>query len=101
MRSPPPPAGWRRGRAGAAGLRARRVQAGDRIALLSANSAGFVAAWFGVLYAGCSVVPIPIVSAPPELRHRLLHAGSKWLLLDEPRRLLAERAGATDLALAI
>jgi len=48
-----------------------------------------VAGWFGVVYAGCAVVPVPILSAPPELAFRLEHAGCGALLCDGPRATLA------------
>lgn len=86
----------------AGGLRARGLGAGARVALFAGNGAPFVAAWFGVLYAGCTVVPLPILSAPPEVAFRLEHAGCGALLVDQPRRELGAAAlerstGATPL----
>ncbi|MEM1417190.1 MAG: AMP-binding protein [Myxococcota bacterium] len=75
-------------RAGAALVRAG-VRPGDRVALVAANGPAFVAAWFGVLYAGAAVVPVPILSAPPELAFRLTHARCVALVHD---------AGCADLA---
>jgi long-chain acyl-CoA synthetase len=76
-----------RARVIAALLRDHGVVAGDAIALIGESSAEFVAAWFAIAYAGCAVVPIPILSAAPELRFRVEHARCKLVLFD------AERAG--------
>lgn len=73
-------------------LEALGLQPGDRVALSAANSASFMSSWFGILYAGCVVVPVPVLSAAPELAHRLLHAGCRALLVDEARRSLADAA---------
>jgi long-chain acyl-CoA synthetase len=82
-------------------LRARRVAwrlhelglaVGDSVALIGANSAEFAAAWFGIAYAGCAVVPIPILSAAPELRMRVEHAGCRALLFDAERAELVAAA---------
>jgi long-chain acyl-CoA synthetase len=70
-------------------LRARRAAAylqrlglvpGDRIALSMGNGTGFLDAWFGGLYAGCTLLPVPPMSAPAELVHRLRHARCKALV---------------------
>jgi long-chain acyl-CoA synthetase len=72
----------------AAALAARGVSAGDSVALIGENSAEFVAAWFAIAYAGCSVVPIPTLSAAPELRYRIEHAGCRAVLCDAAREAL-------------
>src|SRR5262245_43453161 len=51
----------------AARLEALGIEPGERVGLIGANSAEFAAAWFGIVYAGCAVVPIPILAAAPEL----------------------------------
>lgn len=76
----------------AGALRGAGVAAGGRVALSAANSAEFVSSWFGVLYAGCAVVPVPVVSAPPELALRIAHAGCTAVLVDAARTGLAEAA---------
>ena len=58
-------------RRAAAVLSAHGVGPGQCVALCAENSAQLMAAWFGVVYAGASVVPIPILSAAPEISHRL------------------------------
>jgi long-chain acyl-CoA synthetase len=78
----------------------RGVAPGDRVALLCGNGAPFVAAWFGIAYAGATVVPIPTVSALPEVRHRLVHAACRMAIVDRERQELAQSAGAPAVALA-
>ena len=68
------------------------VSPGDRVALSIPNGLPFLDAWFGCLYAGATTVPVPPMSAAPELAHRLAHAGVKLLLSSEPTRPLAEAA---------
>jgi len=65
---------------------------GDSVALIGENSADFVAAWFGCAYAGCALVPIPLLSAPPELRFRVEHAGCRAVLFDAARAQLVDAA---------
>ena len=66
------------------------VEPGDRVLLCAANSGRFVATWFGALYAGAAVVPVPILSAPPEIAFRAEHAGAEVAVADGERRGVAE-----------
>jgi long-chain acyl-CoA synthetase len=77
-----------RARSVATRLARRGVQHGYRVALIADNSEAFVAAWFGILYAGATVVPIPVVSAAPEVAHRLRHARCRAVLFDGDRTAL-------------
>jgi long-chain acyl-CoA synthetase len=79
----------------AAALVAHGVRAGQCVALCGENTAGLIAAWFGIVYAGAVVVPVPILSAPPELAQRLKHARCGLLLHDAARAELASRALAS------
>jgi long-chain acyl-CoA synthetase len=81
-----------RARAVARHLHAVGAEAGDAVALMAGNSEEFVAAWFGIVYAGCAVVPIPILSAAPEVRYRVEHAGCRALLHDAARADVATEA---------
>ncbi|HJL03795.1 MAG TPA: AMP-binding protein [Polyangiaceae bacterium LLY-WYZ-15_(1-7)] len=74
------------------------VEPGDRVLLCAANSGRFVATWFGALYAGAAVVPVPILSAPPEIAFRAEHAGAEVAVADGERRGVCARAGLTALA---
>ena len=52
-------------------LRAHGVQRGDRVALLAANSAFYVLAYYGILKAGAVAVPLNTSSSPSELAYFL------------------------------
>ncbi|MGZ3439771.1 MAG: AMP-binding protein, partial [Polyangia bacterium] len=71
-----------RARQAAAGLRARGVSAGDRVALMAGNSVDFVAGWLGVVGLGAAVVPLSTLSAPPEVEARLALARCALVLDD-------------------
>ncbi len=79
-------------RSAAAVLVANGVEPGQRVALCAENSLQLMAAWFGVIYAGAAVVPIPILSAAPEVAYRLRHARVGLLLHDAARATLANDA---------
>jgi long-chain acyl-CoA synthetase len=69
-------------RGAAAHLRAQGIAAGDRVGLSLPNGRGFLAAYFGALYAGVTVLPITPMSAPPEVEARLVHARCKALIAE-------------------
>ncbi len=77
----------------ATGLRARDVQPGDRVALLVPNVPEFTVAYFGILYAGATVVPINVLAAAPEVTYFLEDAEAR-LLIAHPLFADAARAGA-------
>lgn len=86
-------------RRAAATLQAAGVAAGDRVGLLAGNGASFVEAWFGIVYAGATVVPIPTASVAAEVGFRLEHAGCKLLWVDAAREAVGrEAAGALGIA---
>ncbi|MDH3200865.1 MAG: AMP-binding protein [Myxococcales bacterium] len=68
----------------AAHLTARGLGPGDRIAVCTNNGLEFVAAWFGAVYAGCTTLPIPVMSTSHEIAFRLEHARCRALLCDAP-----------------
>jgi long-chain acyl-CoA synthetase len=68
------------------------VRDGDRVALLAGNGLSFAAQWFGVVYAGCTVVPIPVNASVEDARHRIEHARCRVLLCDDERLPLARDA---------
>ena len=74
----------------AAALRTRGLEPGDRVAICTGNGLGFVAAWFGAVYAGCTTLPIPESSTEYEIAFRLEHAGCKVLVSDRERAGVAE-----------
>lgn len=83
----------------AGALIAQGAQRGDAIALIAENTAELVSAWFGIAYAGCTVVPIPVFSAAPELTFRIAHARCTVVMFDRAREgLVREALAAIPLA---
>lgn len=76
----------------AARLQASGVVPGDRVALVAANGLDVVTAWFGIAYAGATVVPILILSAAAEVSFRLEHSRCRAIVYDAPRAELATKA---------
>ncbi|MEP6463398.1 MAG: AMP-binding protein [Frankiaceae bacterium] len=64
----------------ATGLRARGLTVGDRVALLLANTPDYVAAYFGILRAGCVAVPINTSYTADELTYLLNDSGTRMAL---------------------
>jgi len=79
----------------AAALRARGVERGDRVALLVPNVPEFTIAYYGILYAGGTVVPINVLAAAPEVTYFLQDAGAK-LLIAHPLFADSAKKGARD-----
>ena len=81
----------------AAALRSRGIEAGDRVALLIPNVPEFTLAYFGILYAGGTVVPLNVLLSAPEVTYHLKDSGAKLLIAHpffaEPARRGAEEAG--------
>jgi len=69
----------------AARLRRAGVRPGDRVALIAANGIDVVTSWFGIAYAGATVVPILILSAPAELAFRVRHSSCRAVIYDRER----------------
>ncbi|UCF47938.1 MAG: AMP-binding protein [Myxococcales bacterium] len=76
----------------AAHLCERGLGPGDRVAICTANGLDFVAAWFGAVYAGCTTLPIPVMSTAHEIAFRLQHADCKALLTDADRSAIAQQS---------
>jgi len=72
---------------GVAGALVKRGLArGDRIAILSANRAEFLAAYNGILRAGFVAVPVNYRFPPATIALILRDAGAKLVFCDQPRR---------------
>jgi long-chain acyl-CoA synthetase len=79
----------------AASLRGRGVAPGDRVALQIPNVPEFTIAYFGILYAGGTVVPLNVLLSPPEVTYHLEDSGAR-LLIAHPLFGDAARRGADD-----
>jgi fatty-acyl-CoA synthase len=67
----------------AGGLRAAGLRPGDRVAFLSLNCHRLLEAYFGVLEAGCVLLPLNIRLAGPELAFILNDSGATALFLEQ------------------
>ena len=67
----------------AGALRCAGVKPGDRVAFLSLNCHRLLEAYFGVLEAGCILLPLNIRLAAPELTYILNDSGATVLFLEE------------------
>ncbi|WP_406860339.1 long-chain fatty acid--CoA ligase [Streptomyces sp. HUAS MG47] len=78
----------------AAVLRERGVRPGDRVAVLLPNTADFPRAYYAVLAAGATVVPVHALLVPDEVAYVLRHSGAKALVSGGPLRPVAVEAAA-------
>ncbi|MGY0018325.1 long-chain-fatty-acid--CoA ligase [Streptomyces sp. YJ-C3] len=78
----------------AAELRARGVRPGDRVALLLPNSADFPRAYYAVLAAGGTVVPVHALLVADEVAYVLRHSGCRAVVSGGALRPVAEEAAA-------
>jgi long-chain acyl-CoA synthetase len=76
----------------AAFLQRAGFEVGARIAVCLPNGIGFLDAFLGGLYAGCTLIPVPPMSAAPELSLRLVHGRCSGLITDLHTRALGEAA---------
>ena len=78
-------------RAQAAGLDALGIEVGDRVAVVSQNSARLLTAFFGVSGSGRVLVPINFRLVAEEVKYIVAHSGARVLLVDpELAEALAE-----------
>src|SRR5688572_21753672 len=66
----------------AACIRGRQCSFGDRVALLFRNSPHYVAAYYGILRAGCVAVPLNPHEREGVLMRQLEHCGARLLIGD-------------------
>lgn len=72
----------RRAKAMAAGLDALGIQPGERVAMMSHNSARLLTALFGVSGSGRILVPINFRLVAEEVKYIVAHSGARVLLVD-------------------
>jgi long-chain acyl-CoA synthetase len=81
----------------AAGLRERGIAPGDKVALLIPNVPEFTIGYFGILYAGCTAVPLNVLLSAPEVAYHLEDSDARLLLahpsFGDPAREGAAGAG--------
>jgi long-chain acyl-CoA synthetase len=81
----------------ATALRARGISPGDAVAIMVPNLPEFTIAYFGILYAGCTVVPLNVLLAGPEVEYHLKDSRARLLiahpLFGDPARTGASAAG--------
>ncbi|HEY2796050.1 MAG TPA: AMP-binding protein, partial [Micromonosporaceae bacterium] len=87
---------WRQALAYAGHLRALGVRPGDTVALLAPNVAEFPRAYFGILAAGATVVPVHLLLTPAEMAYVLRDSGA-GLLLADPSQLDTATKAAGDI----
>jgi long-chain acyl-CoA synthetase len=68
----------------AAGLASSGIKKGDRIGLYAVNSDYFAMAYFGILKAGATVVPINLLLNPREVAYNLNDAGIRGVIYSDP-----------------
>jgi len=78
----------------AASLRARGLSPGDKIALMVPNVPEFTMAYFGILYAGCTVVPINVLLAGEEVQYHLQDSDAKLLVAHSFFRATADQGAS-------
>lgn len=78
-------------------LRDRGVSPGEQVAILIPNTPEFTIAYFGILYAGCTVVPLNVLLTAPEVTYHLQDSEARLLiahpLFAEPAKKGAAEAG--------
>jgi len=81
----------------ATALRSRGIEPGRSVAILIPNLPEFTQAYYGILYAGCTVVPLNVLLSAPEVQYHLEDSKAALLfahpLFEGPARAGAAAAG--------
>ncbi len=64
----------------ATALHARGISPGEAVAIMVPNLPEFTIAYFGILYAGCTVVPLNVLLAAPEVEYHLKDSRARLLI---------------------
>ncbi|WP_330182089.1 long-chain fatty acid--CoA ligase [Nocardia sp. NBC_01503] len=83
---------WRQAREQAGALIALGVRPGDRVALMGPNTADFPRAYFAILAAGATVVPVHLLLTAPEAEYVLRDSGASLLIAHDMVAPVAEAA---------
>ena len=78
----------------AASLRARGIGPGASVAIMMPNVPEYTIAYFGVLYAGCTVVPLNVLLAAPEVAYHIRDSHAQLLIAHPLFRAPAEKGAA-------
>jgi long-chain acyl-CoA synthetase len=90
----------RAARSVAASLRERGIAPGTTVALMVPNVPEFTIAYFGILYAGCSVVPLNVLLSAPEVTYHLQDSEAR-LLIAHPLFEGPARDGAAEASVPV
>ncbi len=71
------------------------VRPGDRVAVMTYNTPGFVVAAFGAWFAGAVLVPVNHKFAAPEVEYTIDHSGARVGVVDGTLAATTEGTGAT------
>ncbi len=81
----------------ATGLRERGIAPGSQVAVMIPNVPEFTIAYYGILYAGCAVVPLNVLLSAPEVTYHIEDSEAQLLiahpLFGEPAATGANGAG--------
>ena len=81
----------------ATSLRARGIEPGASVAIMIPNLPEFTQAYYGILYAGCTVVPLNVLLSAPEVQYHLEDSRARLLfahpLFEAPAKTGAAAAG--------
>src|SRR5688572_15342223 len=81
----------------ATSLRARGIEPGSAVAIMIPNLPEFTSAYYGILYAGCTVVPLNVLLSAPEVQYHLEDSKARLLfahpLFEAPAKTGAAAAG--------
>jgi long-chain acyl-CoA synthetase len=70
----------RKARGLATALRERGIEPGEKVAIMIPNVPEFTVSYFGILYAGCTAVPINVLLSAPEVTYHLQDSDSRLLI---------------------
>ncbi|NQU37436.1 MAG: AMP-binding protein [Actinobacteria bacterium] len=85
-------------RAVSGGLSFRRLDRGDRVAMVLGNSPEFVSTYFGILRAGLTAVPLNNSYTAPEIATVLRSSGAKLVITDRAAAATVRKAAGSDVA---